>query len=153
MNAVRSALIIRAGLWELNSHRGEGISPLFRIGCGIHTSALIAGRMGSPRLMEYSFIGTAADEAALAAGVNRTAGSDILVTEAVWALTGGQLVGEEIAADISGKSETLFAIVNAKPAQSTERPQWPYTLDEVRESLGIHIAGNLGGKNGSSAKK
>ncbi|MDR2478124.1 MAG: adenylate/guanylate cyclase domain-containing protein [Treponema sp.] len=152
MNAVRSALVLRAGLWELNSHKGEGISPLFRIGCGIHTAEAIAGRMGSPRLMEYSFIGNAADEAALAAGINRAAGSDILVTEAVWDLTCGQLVGEAVAADITGKSGTLFAVVNANMAKDRERPQWPYTLDEVRESLGISIAGSPDGKNGSSAK-
>lgn len=139
MNAVSSALTMRAALWELNKDREEGTAPLFRMSCGIHTGELIAGGIGHPGHTRYSFIGTEESHAVHAAAMGVSMSTDIVITRAVKELIGDQLVYEELypKEGITEHHNNFFALVNTRPQESREKPQWPYTLDDVRESLGI----------------
>ncbi|AEF82418.1 adenylate/guanylate cyclase domain-containing protein [Leadbettera azotonutricia] len=137
MNCIRSALMMRAALWELNANRGANDKPLIRIGVGIHTGEVIAGGLGSKNLVEYSVAGDAIDIAAQAkvlCAANRT---DILVTQSVVDLVEGKILSEELAPFAAGgKPLGIHGLVNLKALKAKEKQRWPFTLDDVRESLG-----------------
>ena len=80
--AVQAALEMRKGLDELNRERiGKGKQP-FEHGIGIHTGRLLAGNTGSQDRLSYALIGGTVNLASRIAGLNKTFGSDILVSSA-----------------------------------------------------------------------
>lgn len=80
--AVQAALEMRIGLDELNRERvRKGKNP-FRHGIGIHTGELLAGNTGSQDRLSYALIGGTVNLASRIAGLNKTFGSDILVSGA-----------------------------------------------------------------------
>jgi class 3 adenylate cyclase len=80
--AVQAALEMRKGLDELNRERiGKGKQP-FEHGIGIHTGKLLAGNTGSQERLSYALIGGTVNLASRIAGLNKTFGSDILVSSA-----------------------------------------------------------------------
>jgi adenylate cyclase len=142
MNAIRSALMMRAALWELNSNHGNGNSPLMRIGCGIHCGMVIAGRFGPPKMLEYSVIGDAVEEALMTQALNVSNRTDVIITEAVLTLAGDRIIAEELPPPAAGdgvKSAGVFGLVNLKAVKAREKQRWPFTLDDVRESVGTGV--------------
>jgi len=150
MNAVSAALLMRAVHWEINKGREEGSAPLFRMACGIHTGDLIAGGINHSGHTHYSFIGGALGHASHAATLNTAMSTDIIMTRAMEKLIGDQLVLEELPKTGEGEGHSdFFALINTKPRQPREKPQWPYTLEDVRESLGMNAHG---GDHGQESK-
>jgi adenylate cyclase len=82
-DAVQAALAMRAGLEQYNAEIVPRGLPRLEFGVGIHAGDVVAGVMGSDRLMEYTVIGDAVNLAARVESLTRTHGVDILVTEAV----------------------------------------------------------------------
>jgi len=134
LNCVKAALAMRTSLLEFNAGRGGEKQPLIRIGCGINTGAVIAGQIGSQQDMEYTVIGDAVNLASRTESLNKPLGTDILITEDTWELTGESLITEEMPpVTVKGKEKPvrMFAVVNLKGQEG------PQTLDEVRELLGF----------------
>ena len=138
-DCVRSALMMRAAVWDFNTGRTEGGLPLFRMGCGIHLEEVLIGSIGSPYQMEYSFARVWVEPALLADKVNKSQGTDIIITGNILELIDGKVLTEELPSmDVEGVKRPirLYAVVNTLPTQPREKQRWPFTLDDVRESLG-----------------
>jgi len=137
-NCVKSALMMRDALMELNAHRkkDDPNNPVINIGCGINTGVVTAGQIGSDQRMNYTAIGDPVNLASRVEALNKHFGTDILITEDTWKLTGDKFITEEMTpVEVKGKEKPvrLFAVVNFK---NTEGPK---TLAHVREILGIDI--------------
>jgi adenylate cyclase len=135
-NCVSAALSMRRALLEFNRGRGGDKKPVIKIGCGINTGEVIAGQIGSQKRMEYTVIGDAVNLASRTESLNKPFGTDILITENTWNLTGGRLVTEEMPpVRVKGKEKPvrMFAVINLK----AEDAPGPRTLAELRELLGI----------------
>ena len=80
--AVQAALEMRKGLAELNQERIRNGKQPFEHGIGVHTGKLLAGNTGSQDRLSYALIGGTVNLASRIAGLNKTFGSDILVSSA-----------------------------------------------------------------------
>jgi adenylate cyclase len=140
MNSIRSALMMRAAMWELNSTRGGAEKPLLRISCGIHAGEVLAGSLGSPRYLEYSLTGKAVDGAVFTESRCVPNAVDIAVSEELWNLIGDTILSEELppGEEVQGEDGwdfRVFGLVNLRALKAREKQRWPFTLDDVRESL------------------
>jgi adenylate cyclase len=149
MNSIRSALMMRAAMWELNSTRGGPEKPLLRISCGIHSGEVLAGSLGSPRFLEYSLTGEAVDGAVFTESRCVPNDVDIAVSEELWNLIGDRILSEELPPGEEAQGEDsrdfrVFGLVNLRALKAREKQRWPFTLDDVRESLksGAHDSDN-----------
>jgi adenylate cyclase len=130
-SGVRSALLMRHALRNLNRQRLVRGSPLVKMGCGINSGEVIAGQMGSDERMEYTVIGDVVNVASRIEEPNNAFDTDILITEDTWNLAGERLVTEEMPGlEIKGKSGVfrVFSVVNIKNRYG------PLTMEEVRRS-------------------
>jgi adenylate cyclase len=135
-NCVRAALLMRLALLDMNGRRktGDPGDPPIRIGCGINSGIVTAGQLGSEQRMEYTVIGDPVNLASRTEALNKPLGTDILITEDTWNLTGGHFITEEMPpVKVKGKEKPvrMFAVVNLK------KEPGPQTLAQVRELLGI----------------
>ncbi|MCL2380873.1 MAG: HAMP domain-containing protein [Treponema sp.] len=135
-NCVKAALMMRGALVELNAGRvkNEVDNPVIHIGCGINTGTVIAGQIGSEARMDYTVIGDPVNIASRLEELNKTFGTDILISEDTWKLIGDKFITEEMPVTaVRGKEEPMrvFAVVNFAHAEG------PQTLAQVRELLGI----------------
>jgi adenylate cyclase len=142
LNCVRTALLMRVALLEMNRRRGPGdpANPIIRIGCGIDSGIVTVGQIGSPQRMEYTAIGDAVNLASRTESLNKPMGTDILITENTWELAGRHLITEEMPpVTIKGKEKPvrLFAVVNLRVAEDGVEQPYPRTLAELRDMLGI----------------
>jgi len=134
MNCIHSAISIRTMLQELNTEREtNGETPL-RIGCGIQTGEVLAGRMGPSWAYEYSIAGKITDEAVKAGDACVPARTDIVITKAVRDLAGKKILSEKLPQQGDLK---VFGLVNLTPSGEHEKQHFPFTLEDVRKSLGI----------------
>jgi adenylate cyclase len=137
MNCIRSALMMRAALWELNANRGTKEKPLIRIGVGIHAGKAIAGGFGPPQLLEYSIAGDVVDVASHVKALCAANKTDILITQTVMDLMADKILSEELdPLTVGNKSLGIHGLINLKAIKAREKQRWPFTLDDVRESLG-----------------
>ncbi|MDR3191676.1 MAG: HAMP domain-containing protein [Treponema sp.] len=141
LNCVKAALMMRAALYEMNRNRtaGDPGNPPIRIGCGINTGIVTAGQIGSDERMEYTVIGDPVNLASRTEALNKALGTDILITESTWQLTGDALITEEMPpVTVKGKEQPvrLFAVVSLRESEEFGERQ-PGTLAELREMLGI----------------
>ncbi len=107
--AVSAALRMRKALEKLNEERHAAKEPLIRHGIGIHTGKVLAGNVGSPERLVYAMVGDAVNIASRLQVLNKTCGTDILVSRAVADRLSG--LGIEFAPmgtfPIRGKSEEI----------------------------------------------
>ncbi|MCP4666762.1 MAG: adenylate/guanylate cyclase domain-containing protein, partial [Deltaproteobacteria bacterium] len=79
--AVSAALEMRKRLAELNRKReAKGKSPIAH-GIGIHTGTVLAGSVGSPDRLVYAMVGDTVNSASRIQNLNKTYGTDILISE------------------------------------------------------------------------
>ena len=79
--AVMAALEMRERLKDLNSKRESmGKNPVAH-GIGIHTGKVLAGSIGSPERLVYSMVGDTVNTASRIQSLNKTFGTDILVSQ------------------------------------------------------------------------
>lgn len=128
--AVSAALRMRQALEKLNEERQAAKEPLIRHGIGIHTGKVLAGNVGSPERLVYAMVGDAVNIASRLQVLNKTCGTDILVSRAV----ADRLAGLDIELTpmgtfpIRGKSEEIEVFSpaggeGAKPAAAmTDAP-------------------------------
>ena len=135
-NAVNAAIMMRHALHELNSRRQKDDpgNPEIKIGCGLNSGMVTTGQIGSMKRMEYTVIGDPVNLASRVEALNKPMGTDILISEDTWLLTGDKFITEEMpSVTVKGKEKPvrIFAVVNLKDSTG------PQTLAEVRELLGI----------------
>jgi adenylate cyclase len=142
LNCVRTALLMRMALLEMNRRRGpdDPANPVIHIGCGIDSGIVTVGQIGSSRRMEYTAIGDAVNLASRTESLNKPLGTDILITENTWELAGRHLITEEMPpVTVKGREKPvrLFAVVNLRAAKDGAEQPLPRTLAELRDMLGI----------------
>jgi adenylate cyclase len=136
-NCVKSALMMRAALAEINAMQSEDNpgSKYIRIGCGINTGVVTAGQIGSEQRMEYTVIGDPVNLASRAEALNKSFGTDILIAEDTWELVKDKFITEEMPpAQVKGKEKSvrMFAVINSNDTSDTS----PQTLAELRALMG-----------------
>ena len=134
-NAINAALMMRNVLAEYNSDRGSGKKPYIRIGCGINTGAVLAGQIGSHDRMEYTVIGDAVNLASRIESLNKTFGTDVLISEDSYLLV--QDIFEVVPMQkisVKGKKnpQQVYAVLGR-----SDDPDRPATLDDVRRITGM----------------
>jgi adenylate cyclase len=140
-NCVKAALMMRLALVDMNRGRNadDFQNPPIRIGCGINSGIVTAGQIGSEQRMEYTVIGDAVNLANRTESLNKPLGTDILITENTWELTGSRFITEEMPpVQIKGKAKPirLFAVINIREEIGAGE-KGPQTLAELRKLLGI----------------
>ncbi len=115
-SAVEAALGMKRRLEALNASRRERGLALLSAGIGIHTGPVVAGPIGSPQLLQFTYIGDTVNTASRIEGMTRSVGDSILVSGSTFDRAGGhslydaRLVGS---APLRGKREpiTLWAVL------------------------------------------
>ena len=135
-NGVKAALMMRVSLLQMNKLNGPDnpSKPQIYIGAGLNSGIVTAGQLGSEQRMEYTVIGDPVNLASRTEALNKPMGTDILITEDTWRLTGRHFITEEMpSVTVKGKARPvrIFAVVNIKGAPG------PKTLAQVRKILGI----------------
>ena len=138
-NCIRAALLMRNALIRMNKERGnDTANPQIRIGCGINTGMVTAGQLGSEQRMEYTVIGDPVNLASRVEALNKSFGTDILITEGTWRLVRKRFITEEMpSVKVKGKANAIriFAVINF-----AHRENGPKTIEKVRRLLGIKSA-------------
>jgi adenylate cyclase len=124
-NAVRSALMMRRGLRELNEERkAEGLIPL-RIGIGLnHGVGVLVGLIGASSQMEFTVMGDAVNTASRLEGLTKEFKTDLVISESVRQLIGdGFLVRRLGLIVVKGKTEAtvVYEVVAEKSDLSQSR--------------------------------
>jgi adenylate cyclase len=144
VNAVNCAILMRKQLMKFNRGRGSARKPIIRIGMGINTGHVIAGQMGSAEKMDFTVIGDAVNTASRVEHLNKTYGTDILITDHTYEKTGKLFKVEEVdRVAVRGKSKpvTLYAVLGMADDKDT-----PSNIKELRKMVGIEF-------NAAAAKK
>ena len=133
--------MMRSALFAMNRDRraDDSRNPPIRIGCGINSGIVTAWQIGSEQRMEYTVIGDPVNLASRTEALNKPLGTDILITENTWNLTGKYLITEEMPpVKVKGKEKPvrLFAVVNNR-SKAGEAQKSPASLAEVRRLMGI----------------
>jgi len=81
LNAVRSALDMRARLATINEGFRQRGLPEIRTGVGLHTGQVVAGNMGHAQRMEYTVIGDAVNLASRLEGMTKELGCDVIMSD------------------------------------------------------------------------
>jgi adenylate cyclase len=131
-NAVRCALAMEQGMEKLNTHwKARGL-PVSGMRVGIHTGELVAGSLGSSDRQEYTVIGDAVNTASRLESFDKTwvdpdrsaSRCRILISEATWALLGGQFNTKRVGTMLlRNKSEavTIYSVVPENRQNSADR--------------------------------
>jgi adenylate cyclase len=117
-NAVRSALLMRKRLRELNVERvAENLSPI-RIGVGLNHGRVQAGMLGSTGRMEFTVIGDTVNTASRLEGLTKEFKTDLAVSESVKELIGETFIVRRLGLIVlKGKSEAtaVYEVIAEKP--------------------------------------
>ncbi len=137
-NAINAALLMRKALIEFNKGRGTKEKPIIRIGCGINTGSILAGQIGSMDRMEYTVIGDAVNLASRIESLNKTFGTDILISEASMKLAGDKFKVKAMKKiRVKGKKDyqQVYAVLGRK-----DDPDCPEDLLTIRKMTGMDDA-------------
>ncbi len=134
-NAIECALLMREALLKYNRGRGSSKKPVIKIGVGINTGPVVVGQIGSDEKLDFTVIGDAVNIAARLESLNKTVGTDILVSESTLGPYAKYFKTEKLQPiTVKGKSEPV--IVYAILGRAND-PKAPKSIKELRELVGI----------------
>lgn len=135
-NAVSATLEMRAALAKFNTTRGARTKPIIRIGMGLNTGEVLAGQIGSNDRLEYTVIGDAVNLASRLEGLNKTFGTDILISGDTYELVKKKFNCVPLdKVKVKGKEEAqrVFAVLGR--AGDTKAPK---NLAELHKYTGLY---------------
>jgi adenylate cyclase len=135
-NAVLAALEMRAALHTFNQGRGSRAKPIIRIGMGLNTGEVLAGQIGSLDRLEYTVIGDAVNLASRMEGLNKTFGTDILITQNTYELLKKKFVCHPLhKVQVKGKADAqrVYAVMG-----KTGDSKAPKNLPELHKYTGLY---------------
>ena len=135
-NAVNAALEMRAVLHKFNQGRGSRTKPIIRIGMGLNTGEVLAGQIGSNDRLEYTVIGDTVNLASRMEGLNKTFGTDILITQNTYELVKKKFVCQPLhKVQVKGKAEAqrVYAVMG-----KTGDAKAPKSLAELHKFTGLY---------------
>lgn len=104
-DAVQAALGLVLAAQEMSAWVESQFGSGFRVGCGIHAGDVVVGAVGAGGSRRLTAIGDAVNLASRVEAETKTAGVDILVTQAVWNELNGEFEkGRTVEVLIKGKS-------------------------------------------------
>jgi adenylate cyclase len=108
---VRAALGLLDRLGGLNARLGEeGVAPL-RVGVGIHTGEVVAGRIGPDTRVEYGVVGDPVNVASRIEGLTKELGATILVSRTTAERLGSEFVfGRTAVLPVKGKQQPVEVV-------------------------------------------
>ncbi len=142
INAIKSALMMRAALIDFNKNRGDEKKPIIKIGCGLNTGPVVAGQMGSLDRMEYTVIGDAVNLASRTETLTKPFCADILITENTYEYVKDFVTVEKMpSVTVKGKEQpvNIYAVINMPLLNEIEGIEYngPNTMEELRTLLGM----------------
>jgi adenylate cyclase len=98
-------------LVDLNARLGTQGMPALQIGVGIHTSEVIAGKIGPDTRVEYGVVGDPVNVASRIEALTKELHTTILISEATAARLGpGFLSGRTTALAVKGKTQPVQVV-------------------------------------------
>jgi adenylate cyclase len=129
-NAVRSALMMRRQLRELNEERqAEGLLPL-RIGIGLNHGEVLVGQIGSSSRSEFTVMGDPVNVASRLEGMTKSFHTDLAISESVRLLLGDGFLVRRLGL-IQLKGKTRPTVVYEVLAEKTHRHESAWTEEEI----------------------
>ena len=119
--ALDAALGMLRRLAVLNALRAARGEPRIAIGIGLHTGNVVAGSIGSPRLLQYSYVGDTVNTASRIERLTRKLDCELLASGTTLARAGGKaaFAAERMPSEpILGKREALSLWAVRGPARS-----------------------------------
>ncbi len=108
--ALRASLEIRRRMSEMREQRDDADWPMF-VRIGLHSGELVAGDIGSERMLEYTVMGETVSVAARLEGLNKELGTEILLSSATAEMLTNQFELEPLGdVDVRGRPEPLEAL-------------------------------------------
>lgn len=109
--AVRAALGLLERLQGLNAHLREQHVPSLRVGVGIHTGEVIAGRIGPDTRVEYGVVGDPVNLASRIEGLTKELQATVLVSKITAEKLGGEFrFGRSATFSVKGKQQPVDVV-------------------------------------------
>ena len=130
LRGCRAALRCARRLDELRQNLMDRYGSQLYARIGLNTGEVVVGNMGSKERFDYTVLGDAANLASRLEGANKPFGTYMMVSEATWNQTGGQLGGRMIGKIRVVGRKTPVPVYELMTMVPAERPAWVNTFDE-----------------------
>ncbi len=132
LDAVRTALVMQAGLAALNAGWQARGQPTLKMGIGIHTGTVFAGNVGSATRKKYTVVGDAVNVAARVEGLNKELRTTLLITGDTYAAVEDRVkvkgCGE---VRVKGRHQTVavYEVVGLADSEADSQGRQPWVGD------------------------
>jgi adenylate cyclase len=131
--AVRAAQDMVHRLVDLNARLRDQGQPTLRIGVGIHTGEVVAGKIGPDTRVEYGVVGDPVNVASRIEGLTKQLHTSILISEVTAAQLGsGFLLGRSAILAVKGKKQPV-RVVEVLGYEPAPTPSGKTSLQTARQ--------------------
>lgn len=125
VRACRAALEMQAALHSLQADWQAQGFPRISARIGLHSGPVIAGNVGSRERFNYTVMGDTVNLAARLEGVNKTYGTEIILSDGTWRRLGNAFLVRELdLVQVRGRAQpvTIYELLGPMPAGGA--PDW-----------------------------